>query len=702
MLSRRAFRAGVIGAAFFCAAGAAWGCEAIDDFNGTWTLLRKSYAGKSGLPFLSPGNDTRINMQLLMMDAHPWPIAPLTGEAPVSTSDAGNQPVLFAIDDLGKVLKPTSGPGSGDAATAFAGEDGGTRCASSGDGEAAFAAAVKAEPSLSDAERAFLSDARSRVPTSCDPAGAAFAPPTPPADLKLSASGQDFLAYLSAAGAFYAGDFDAARTRFAALGSAKNAWLGESARYMVGRTLLNKAAAGAFDDLNGVPEPKVKDTDALTAAETELKAYLAAYGQGRYAASARGLLRRVDWLAGDKARLAEEYGWQMAHAGDPQANLGSSDLAQEIDAKYLTAGSEPHDANLLAVVDLMKMRSSGKDKPNFSAAALDAQAADFAGHEALFAYLRAARALYVDSDAQASLKLLEPAASEPPAPSYLAFSRATLRGLAMMASGDYRAAADYWQALLPAATQPWRHEAVELGLAMSWERAGALNRVFAPETRIASESIREILLRQSAGPILLRQAVADPRSTPAERSQARFTLLFKEATRGHYTGFLQDYDPAAIAKDEAGAKPRNSTTFSWAGQGDPYKCPALKAVVADLAKNQKSPHDLLCLGEFVRTQSLDGFDAGAPEPEELGGAKPIFPGEPFSRGEVYERLIADPATPGADKAYALFRAVNCYAPSGQNDCGGKDAPQSERKAWFTLLKSRYDATPWAQELKYYW
>ena len=53
-------------------------------------------------------------------------------------------------------------------------------------------------------------------------------------------------------------------------------------------------------------------------------------------------------------------------------------------------------------------------------------------------------------------------------------------------------------------------------------------------------------------------------------------------------------------------------------------------------------------------------------------------------------------------AYALYRAVNCYAPSGNNQCGGADVPQEQRRAWFQQLKRDYAGSQWAQKLRYYW
>lgn len=65
-------------------------------------------------------------------------------------------------------------------------------------------------------------------------------------------------------------------------------------------------------------------------------------------------------------------------------------------------------------------------------------------------------------------------------------------------------------------------------------------------------------------------------------------------------------------------------------------------------------------------------------------------------------MIADPKAGAEDKAYALFRAVNCYGPSGNNNCGGTEVPIEQRKAWFQRLKKDYPASSWAKALRYYW
>jgi hypothetical protein len=691
------------------AAGGASACGGGDDDSGApWSLDHKEYAHQNGLPFLSPGNDSRINLQLLMMDAHPWQVGSPTPAQEGSTDTDIASPALFSMPDLDAIfdagLKAPAGAKSEGAGHSVFAEGEGSRCLSLDSGKEAFVAAVKAAPGLSDAERARLTEERNQMAPSCADGASANAEDSSATPSQLSGLARDFETYLGGAKAFYAGSFDQALAQFKTLDKTEDAWLRETSRYMIGRTLLNKAQVGAFAALDGAPEPKVTDQASLSAAETELNGYLAAYPNGRYAASARGLLRRLYWLGGDKTRLAGEYGWQIQHLTDSAANLDSSDLAQEIDSKYLGGDGQAHDPNLLAVQDLMKLRADGRSKPKFPTTDLETQAPDFLGHEALFGYLKAARAYYADGDSAATLRLLGPAQPGSLSPPFLAFSRETLRGQALMASGQYDAAIDQWKRLMASASMPWQKEAVELGLAMSWERAGSLNKVFLPETRIASPRIRTILLRYAAGPILLRQAVADPQSTSSERRTALFVLLFKEATRGHYTGFLRDYAPAELTKEPSDSSDGliKLSTFSWAGTNEEYQCPALRAVVSELAADPRASHGLLCLGEFVRAAGLESFESAAPKPDELGGGKSIFPGEPFSRGEIYKKLIADPSTPDKDRAYALYRAINCYRPAGTNECGGKDAPVAERKAWFNMLKSRYGATPLAQSLKYYW
>lgn len=711
----RACLAGVSLIALFTVAGAS-ACGIGDEPLGRWSLDHREYHGEGGLPFLSPSNDSRLNLRLLMLDAHPLPAA---SSDHAETTDLAAPP-LFSIKQLDGAARSPSDYGVSFGGTQFADGEG-TRCVSDASGKQAFLEAVKADAGVSNTERDLLMAARTTMISGCGADQAATdGVDSLSQNAGLSPSAREFTDYLTGAKAFYKGDFDLATASLGKLDKAGNPWLREAARYMAARILLNKAQVGAFAALDGAAQPKVVDSASLAASEAGFKNYLSAYPTGRYAASARGLLRRVYWLAGDQTRLSAEYGWRLNHARDPQANLDDNSLAQEVDTKFISAGAgQVRDPDLLAVDDLMRLRtaepsdyyywgSAASAKPVLTEADLAAQEPDFKTRENLFAFLRAARAYYADGDAAATLRLLGPAQPGPTqpgqlSPPFLAFSREALRGQALMASKQWPEAIDHWTRLLPLASERWQREAVELGLAMSWERAGTLNKVFAPDSPITSPRIRAILLRFSAGPILLREAVANSKATPAEQGLAHFVLLFKEATRGQYVNFLKD--DAGVIKDIQNTpymRGADNVSFAWPGQHEPYPCASLRGVIGELQSNPGSAHGKLCIAEFVRFSDLDNFERDEPTGSELGGGKSIFPGAAYSRGEVYKLLIDAPSTPRDDRAYALFRAINCYAPNGDNRCGGKDVDKTQRKAWFQMLKAGYGATPWAQKLKYYW
>ena len=68
----------------------------------------------------------------------------------------------------------------------------------------------------------------------------------------------------------------------------------------------------------------------------------------------------------------------------------------------------------------------------------------------------------------------------------------------------------------------------------------------------------------------------------------------------------------------------------------------------------------------------------------------------------YLKVIADKQADGEARAYALYRAVECYAPAGYNECGKQDIPKGTRKAWFQMLHKEYQTSNWTALLKYYW
>ena len=103
------------------------------------------------------------------------------------------------------------------------------------------------------------------------------------------------------------------------------------------------------------------------------------------------------------------------------------------------------------------------------------------------------------------------------------------------------------------------------------------------------------------------------------------------------------------------------------------------------------------------TRNVDPFTYDDPiDGGGLASSRPLFPGPAFLRLDAYKSVIADRGATPEEKAFALNRAIRCYAPSRYNHCGGTDVEQSQRRAWFLRLKADYPKSPWAKSLKYYW
>lgn len=649
------------------------------------------YSGCQNTVALAPGSDTRVNLLLLMRDGAAPAVAPASPLEPAFTWEAAVQ-----------ALQP---PATDQAAVAEGMLDGeANRCNSNARGGSEFNEALNANARVPAAEKARLVQAR---PAQC-PETEIAAP-----DGVSSAAGREFAQYLQAASAFYAGAFDASVQGFDALAKAADPWLRETARYMLGRVALNAAQVDGFDEYGMQRDPPQFDQAALARAEQRFTAYLHDYPKGRYAASARGLLRRVYWLGGDTPKLAAEYE-RLLRLPAAQRGLSDQALAEEIDNKLLANAASVTLTTplLLAVADLKAMRAGGGSHgQGLSLDALQAQRPRFADEPELFALLLASYQYYVARSPAQALRVLD--AGKPPAKrGSVAFAIAMLRGLALEDSGAPELAA-YWRRLLGSAEPMVQQPLAQLALARRLERDRALDQVFAADSPIVNQGIRDQVLIYAAGADLLRRHATAPDVPAHERELAAFVLLYKDLTRGQAMAFLQDRVLLAdVPHDTSDPRrgpywlPQSSpplVVFSGPFEQGEDGCPAIEAVAKTLAAAPADAHAQLCLADFIRFMNWDHLPINQPPPAvELGGAPPQFPGAAYFRLPVYQRLIDAADVPANDKAYALYRAIQCYAPSGNNDCGGKDVPVSERKRWFQRLKREFPSSTWAQDLKYYW
>lgn len=608
---------------------------------------------------LEPDNDTRDNLIFLMAD---------------------RQKQAFATWP-----EPAAGDGSG----GYVGW--GTVCVSDGSGGVAFQSAIEADATVPAGEKALLRAAR--LALNCESNIPA------PAVAAASASGQAFAAYLAAIDGFYRGSHvDPAP--FAALATSAQPWVREAAQYMQARIALLAAQVNAFDEWGTMDRTRI-DPAQVAAARAALNAYRAAYPAGAYAGSAKGLLRRADWLDGDERVLAATYSGLVTSR---TVNAETVALADEVDNKlplpsYTASTADPI---LLAVQDLRLLRvqldSNGAVVPGMAAAVLEAQRGQFTGQEMLFDYLLALRALRVDRDADTVLRLLNDAPPTGPM-DYLGFSRRLLRAEALASKGE--AVRDLYVAMLPHTANYQQRNTLELAIAKHEERQKNISYLFEPGTPLSNPDLRLRLLDHVAGPIILKMQATAESAPAAERHGALYRLLHRDLLQGRFKGFLADvkFLPAAAVPSADGGSDDIFAAFRWTGENDSgYACPDIVKIAAKLAANPKDVHGRLCLGDFFRINYIVPDDPV--EADDLGGTGTLFAGAPLSRQDFYRDIMKDRKARRSDRAYALYRAVRCY--QGTYDCGGEMVDKSVRKAWYTELKTGYGDTDWAKSLSYYW
>jgi hypothetical protein len=670
----------------------------------------------SSIP-ISPGNDSRINLFLLLQDR--------AGKSGAGLAYPETEPFygrnFLKWRDVSAAWYPQP-PVVEDETESETEWDGGYgRCQTIASGKRSFLDALKAAAGIKDDAHGLLVTSRDRLSETCA---------NGPGSLKLPSEGgyfvnigvngigdtpMGFMTYLEASASFYGGEWDRAKQYYAMLENAGfDSWLTETAKYMTARTLLNEAQEQTEDEWGWF---ELERADAALAKQSEeaFRAYLAAYPDGTYANSAHGLIRKALWLQRDYARLGQAYADALAKA-DPDAKA-TGRLVEEIDDKLLVRDSNGNtgDALLTAANLLMQMRPEGFDynSQQLTREQLEAKAAVFADQPELWSFLQASHAFYVEGDHQAVLDLLpDYARAESYAP--LAFSRQYLRGIALHSLGD-RNEEGFWRELIGGAEGIWQRPAVELALARALEQKGEVGKVFAADSPIRDPRIRRILLGMSVGPDILK-AQARANDVPAgENGFAVFMVLWRQLQHGEYKGFLDDLPLASqhTPGDEYYGlwnlldEDRVPASLFVAGQtSDGFACPSLEATVRTLAAKPKDAKGLLCLGDFFR---LNGFDdlallnrwGPADTAGELG-TKDFYPGKVIPRQDYYTTIMADPAASREQQAYAHYRAIRCYAPSGNNSCGGEDVNENVRAAWFKRLKARYGDSKWAKELKYYW
>lgn len=701
-------------------------------------------AGLAGTYFLSPYNDTRINLLLLLEDLKvasfdvmpvqtdsmnvnryeipfyytslfdarhppkPEPAAAENTEENTETANfsepkpAENDPLIATATALGVDAQTANS-----AWTAAQGYKEAQCVSNNAAAVTQFLTALKNSPLAAD-EKKTLATSRLNLASVCQ------APPAVPLTITVkSPQAQEMAGYLQGINGFYSGDFSSAETEFNKLLSSQNAWLKETAVYMLARTALNS-----------------EDRDTKT--ESRLNAYLTQYPQGLYANSAKGLFKRLYFLENNQDKLAQalmqtanpqkiaslEQVYDFLNESERALFFPFSDIETTPKTLPLVWDTPP----LATISVLAKMRIlEGQPAQALSTADLQAQQAAFAKANLtdLQAYLLLANEYFVQKAYLAVIKATDKQAINAPI-NNLMFSTLTLRALAFEKLQQWDKAEAVYVALFKNTQHPVQKRQLQLALASNYERSERLKQIFTPESVVTDKRLQHLLIQRSASPQLLEALLNNTAVEAQTKAVALKTLLFKLLQHNQYAEFVRVYQQYPI--DNTQNLP-DLQHFKWTGEvpmtGEvedsdaPYTCPALLKTVQALEKDKKDAVALNCVGEFFRIffyYEFAGeygayhvyFSAHNTPPRFLGDMPDNFAGKAYTRLDYSLDVINNENAPKEARAYALYRAINCFATSGINHCGAQETTTKQRATWFKTLKGKYKDTIWASRQKYYW
>lgn len=674
-----------------------------------------------GDPVLIPGNDSRDNLLRLLSEAKSFalPVQPMPADITRSRDvyfayhpewDDVDAPATAAADkpaEQSLLTKQLAALQLEPVETHQDGEQENRFVSNSADSLSQFFAALLADDSLTAEQRHALGQARLGLYAGATDEQISAALATLPA----GSSALLYKTYLTGAAHFYAGDYAGADRAFTSLVDSDRPWLAETASYMLMRTALNKSSQNSMGEYGDFDIDRI-DRPAAEQAQKAAQAYLQRWPEGRYAESARGMLRRINWYLQAWPQLAGLYEQRFQQAGDAEALRG---LVIEYDNVYgmqfngRAVRKAFPDAPLISYIELLRaLRLNSDEKPTLTQEDLNASKPAFEQSGKLALWRNLQFNLWQATGNQAAILQAVKPAEKRPTHDILAFSEQVLYGDALMAQKQWPAARDFWLKLLKLSQDAEQQQYVQARLAATLVFSGNTEAIFAPDSAVTSLRYRSRVLKAVASPERLRQQASEGPNNE-ERTIALHTLLVRDLTENRFSDWLNDRKLASAITSPVVGKAFddvNLSTFDWNGEAAEagYVCRSLDKTVQVLSQNAKDAHALNCLGEFFRTSNthVDLWKDSAGNGVLEAAIHRKAPYGQFNRQAYYQQVIASPKAEHEDKSYALYRAIMCYAPSGYNECGGPEVEKAQRKGWFSQLKTQYPGSPWAQKLKYYW
>ena len=674
-----------------------------------------------GDPVLIPGNDSRDNLLRLLSEAKSFALPVQSMPADITRSrdvyfayhpewDDVDAPAAAAADKPAEeslLTKQLAALQLEPVETHQDGEQENRFVSNSADSLSQFFAALLADDSLTAEQRHALGQARLGLYSGATDEQISASLATLPA----GSSALLYKTYLSGAAYFYAGDYAGADRAFTSLVDSDRPWLAETASYMLMRTALNKSSQNSMGEYGDFDIDRI-DRPAAEQAQKAAQAYFQRWPEGRYAESARGMLRRINWYLQAWPQLASLYEQRFQQAGDAKALRG---LVIEYDNVYgmqfngRAVREAFPDAPLISYIELLRaLRLNSDEKPTLTQEDLNASKPAFEQSGKLALWRNLQLNLWQATGNQAAILQAVKPAEKLPTHDILAFSEQVLYGDALMAQKQWPAARDFWLKLLKLSQDAEQQQYVQARLAATLVFSGNTEAIFAPDSAVTSLRYRSRVLKAVASPERLRQQASEGPNNE-ERTIALHTLLVRDLTENRFSDWLNDRKLASAITSPVVGKAFddvNLSTFDWNGEAAEagYVCRSLDKTVQVLSQNAKDAHALNCLGEFFRTSNthVDLWKDSAGNGVLEAAIHRKAPYGQFNRQAYYQQVIASPKAEHEDKSYALYRAIMCYAPSGYNECGGPEVDKAQRKGWFSQLKTQYPGSPWAQKLKYYW
>ena len=661
------------------------------------------YCGGYTLPFLLPGNDSRSNLLMMMWAHHGVPASgPETdnnqyaprSEPPYVHHDFRShrydqwREVQQQESDRLSVVAASIGVAPQQLATVRERLDGYLwgLCASNGYRASADYLEALQAADMPEADRIALARARLNMAGLCTGQLDGVSPP----DVSENANAVAFSEYLRGAVYFYREQHGDAADVFAGAKEASASWVAETATYMQARASLNLAQQSAMAQWYFQREKA--DREELDRAHALFDAYLAAFPDGRYAASANGLFRRIYWLQDDQVAAGDAYAEALFSAAPEDL----AELVSEIDLRYLTYqdGLAPMPLPVFMMVrQLQRLRSWPTPDEPFSAQNIQESYAGFSDAEALRDLVILAWYLFSQEAYDTVIAQTDDDAFE--ALDLVGFSRAMYRGIALHRESQWAQAEQHWRALAEAVRdEPLWAKTVELGLAIALEGGERLHVMFAPDSPVQELSYRLPAIYYTASAEVLGQVIANS-DDATERRVARARLLREHLSRGQYPAYLAARAIPENPEDGVHRRP------SHQGADNDYPCPDTRALAEQLIATPHAPRLLNCLANVIDPRWDDAPFAYPPRGYSPGAFPDQFAGSPRSAMSLYMTVIAQDDAPADDQAYALSRAINCYL-RGSNRCGTEQIEPAERARWFSRLKNQHAETVWAKRQKYYW